>query len=226
MNNKMTEEIAGAAKRGRKPTLEITESQLRTLRAIEKHIDEHDMPPTGAELSETLGLTRSTIHDQIEQLIRKGYLSRESGKARKLTVLREAKQEPNMVTSIPIVGTVAAGRPILAEENIVGELLMEPAALRGGQHFALNVQGDSMVNAGISEGDLLIVRRQVLAETGDVVVALLDDGATVKRLWMRNGQVELRPENPAYQPIPIEPDNDSFRLLGKVVAVRRRTPKE
>lgn len=221
----MTERIPDPTRRAGKPAADITESQLRTLRAIERYIDEHGMPPTVSDLVESLGVTRSTIHDQIDHLIRKGYVSRESGKARKLTVLRDSRQQPDTVTSVPIVGMVAAGRPMLAEENIVGELLMESKALRGGQHFALCVQGDSMIDAGITEGDLVIVRRQILAQTGDIVVALLGDGATVKRLWMRDGHVELRPENEAYQPIPVDPDDESFRLLGKVVVVRKRAQK-
>lgn len=120
---------------------------------------------------------------------------------------------------VPIVGTVAAGQPIFAEENIVGEVLVEGRIVRTGRCYALEITGDSMINAGIQEGDLIIVRQQPMAENGDIVVALLGDDATVKRLYIKDAQVELRPENPMYQPIPVTPD-DSFRILGKVLAIR------
>jgi repressor LexA len=126
---------------------------------------------------------------------------------------------PDLV-AVPIVGRVAAGQPILAEENIVGEVLVEGGIARAGRCFALEVTGDSMVDAGIRERDLVVVRQQPVAENGDIVVALLEDEATVKRLFIRDERIELRPENPNHRPIPVGPD-DGLRILGKVVAVRR-----
>ena len=123
--------------------------------------------------------------------------------------------------AVPIVGRVAAGQPILAEENIVGEVLVEGGIARSGRCFALEVTGDSMVDAGIRERDLVVVREQAVAENGDIVVALLEDEATVKRLFIRDEKIELRPENPNHRPIPVGPD-DGLRILGKVVAVKHQ----
>ena len=208
-------------RRGRKPTPEPTEHQLRTLRAIQQHIDEHGIPPTTAELSSTLNLRRSTIQDQIDQLIRKGYLSRENGRARGVSVQQQPDEVFGTFFSIPIVGEVAAGVPILAQENVVGEILVESQALRGGKHFALEVKGLSMLDAGIEPGDLIIVRQQQSAESGDIVVAMTDGEATVKRLRIADDGIELRPENDDFEPIVIGPQ-DQLSIVGKVVAVRRK----
>jgi repressor LexA len=207
-------------RRGRRPIAGLTEHQLRTLRAIQQYVDEHGIPPTAAELSTALGLTRSTIQDQIEQLVRKGCINRESGRARSISVLREPNGILQTYYSVPIVGTVAAGEPIFAEENVIGEILIESSALRGARHFALRVQGSSMTGAGIEPDDLIIVRQQASAETGDVVVTMVNGDATVKRLWMVEGKVELRPENTDFDPIVLGP-GDELRLIGKVIAVRR-----
>lgn len=218
----VTEPNAGRSagkKRGRKPTREVTQHQLRTLQTIQHFINERGIPPTIADLAETLGLTRSTVQDQIAQLVRKGYLNKEDGRARGITIAREPVSVPGTVISVPIVGKVAAGPPILAQENVVGEVLIDASILRGGSHFALEVQGDSMICAGIDDGDLVIVRQQALAENGDIVVALIDDEATVKRLWMCEEKIELRAENPEYDPIVVSPESD-LRIVGKVVAVR------
>jgi len=110
---------------------------------------------------------------------------------------------------------------IRAQENIVGEILIESLALRGGRHFALEVKGTSMVDVGIEPGDLIIVRQQQSAESGDIVVAMVEGDATVKRLWIAEGKVELRPENTGFKPIVLGPD-DQISIIGKVIAVRRR----
>ena len=210
-----------SGKRGRKPISGLTEHQQRTLRVIRQYIEDNGIPPTVAELSEALGLTRSTIQDQIEQLVRKGYLNRETGRARSVSIRQESNGLLGTFFSVPIVGEVAAGVPVLAQENVVGEILVESQALRGGKHFALEVKGRSMIGAGIEPGDLVIVRQQATAENGDIVVAMLEGEATVKRLWMAEGRVELRPENTDFEPIVIGP-GDELSLIGKVIAVRRR----
>lgn len=206
-------------KPGRKPTAEITDAQMRTLKAIRKFVDQHGFPPTAAELGQMLDITNASAHDQVSQLVRKGYLKREPGKARGLTIVREPVRPVLGLVSVPIVGRVAAGLPILADENVIGEVLVESSVVSGGRFFALEVEGDSMKDAGISEGDTLIVRQQPVSESGDIVVALLDDEATVKRLYINGDRIELRPENPRYKPIPIGPDDD-LRIVGRVVAVR------
>lgn len=206
-------------KPGRKLTAEITDPQLRTLRAIRKFVDQRGFPPTAAELGEMLSITNASAHDQISQLVRKGYLKREPGKARGLTIVRDPVGAVLGLVSVPVIGRVAAGVPILADENVIGEVLVESSAVSGGRFFALAVEGDSMKNAGIKNGDTLIVRQQPVSESGDIVVALLEEEATVKRLYIGDDRIELRPENPNYKPMLIGPDDD-LRIVGKVVAVR------
>ena len=171
-------------------------------------------------LADILGISPPSLRDQITQLVRKGYVRRESRKARGLTVLREPTDEVLELRAVPIVCRVAAGQPILAEENIVGEVLVDSRAIRSGRCFALEVRGDSMIGAGIRDQDLVVVRQQPVAESGDIVVALLDQDATIKRLFIRDERIELRPENPKFQALLIGPD-DGLRILGKVVAVSR-----
>ena len=205
---------------GRPPVEEITAPQRRTLRALRRLTDRQGLPPTIQELADILGISTTSVHDQVGQLVRKGFVRRESGKARGLTVLREPDDEVLQLITVPIVGRVAAGEPILAEENVVGDVLVDSRAARSGRCFALEVHGDSMIDAGILDKDLVLVREQPVAESGDIVVALLEDEATVKRLFVRDERIELRPENPEHRPMPIGPD-DGLRIVGKVVAVSR-----
>lgn len=206
--------------RGRRPVEEITDTQINALKEIRRFTNHRGFPPTIKELADILGISHASAHGQVNQLVRKGYLKREARKARSLAIVREPEDTLSVMTAIPIVGRVAAGRPILAVENIVGEIMVEGRIARSGRCFALEVAGDSMVNAGIRERDLVVVREQPVAENGDIVVALLEDEATVKRLFIRDERIELRPENPKHRPIPVGPD-DGLRILGKVVAVRR-----
>ncbi len=206
--------------RGRRPVHEITEPQRRTLKEIRLFTNRRGFPPTMKELADILGISHTSAHGQVSQLVRKGYLKREARKARGIVILRDPEDDVPDLVAVPIVGRVAAGQPILAEENIVGEVLVEGGIARSGRCFALEVTGDSMVDAGIRERDLVVVREQAVAENGDIVVALLEDEATVKRLFIRDEKIELRPENPNHRPIPVGPD-DGLRILGKVVAVRR-----
>jgi repressor LexA len=122
------------------------------------------------------------------------------------------------MVSVPLVGVVKAGPAMLAEENCLGEVMVSSATVGRGSCFALQIDGNSMKNADMQDGDFVIVRRQQLAENGDIVVALIDDEATVKRLSIEDGKIRLLPENRRYRPIEVSPDCD-FRLLGKVIAV-------
>ena len=189
------------------------------MEAIRDFIDNRNMPPTVQELADALGIRGATVHEQIGKLVRKGWLKRTPRKARSLEILRQAPSVSRLVP-VPIVGEVAAGLPIFATENFVGEILVESTVARG-RCFALEVRGDSMVEAEIREGDFVIVSQQPLAENGDIVVALLGDEATVKRLFISGDRIELRSANAAYAPIPVAPD-DELKILGKVLAVRGR----
>ncbi len=206
--------------RGRRRIEEITAPQRRTLQELRRFTDRQGFPPTIQELADVLGISPPSVHSQVKQLVRKGYVKRESKKARGLTIVREPAAEVLDLLPVPIVGKVAAGQPILAEQNIVGEVLVDSRAVRSGRCFALEVDGDSMIGAGIHDRDLVVVREQPVAEHGDIVVALLDQDATIKRLFIRDERIELRPENPKVQALLIGPD-DGLRILGKVVAVSR-----
>lgn len=207
-------------RRGRPPVETLTDPQRRAFRAVSAFLARHGFPPTAQELADALGIAAPSAHALVGQLVRKDYLKRTSHKARGLSIVREIDDAPRKLVAVPIVGRVAAGRPILAEENIVGEVLVESGVVSGAQCFALRVAGQSMVDAGIADGDLVVVRRQLIAENGDIVVALIGEEATVKRLSIRGPRVELCPENPKFKPIVVGVD-DELRILGKVVAVRR-----
>lgn len=213
-------------RRGRPPVQTLTDPQRRAFRAITEFIARHGFPPTAQELADALGVSGPSAHALVGQLVRKDYLKRESRKARGLSIVREIDDAPRKVVlvSVPIVGRVAAGRPVLADENIIGEVLVESTVVSGVQCFALQVAGQSMVNAGIADKDLVVVRRQPIAENGDIVVALIGGEATVKRLSIQGPRIELRPENPKFKPIVVGTDDD-LRILGKVVAVRSQGAK-
>ncbi|MCC7083540.1 MAG: transcriptional repressor LexA [Pirellulales bacterium] len=208
-------------RRGRRPVSEVTDSQLRALREIRDFIAERGMPPTSKELAERLGVSPATAHEQIGQLVRKGFLRREPNKARGISLVRDYEDAPEEMVTVPLLGSVAAGAPLFAEENVLGEVVVDKRLAATGRHFALRIVGDSMRDASIADGDLVVVRQQPVAQHNDIVVALVHDAATVKRLSIQEHEIELRPANPEFQPIPIGPDDD-FRIVGKVVAVRRR----
>ena len=207
-------------RRGRRPIEEITPPQRRTLVAISNMTGLRGLPPTIAELADRLGISAPSVYAQVRQLIRKGFVRNTPNKARSLEVVSMPREVIPDVVQIPIVGRVAAGTPITAIENIDGEVLVDSHLVKHGRCFALRVQGDSMTGAGIHDGDLVIVRQQQAAENGQIVVALLGEEATVKRLHIAGGVVELLPENPKHKPIPIEPDTE-FRIVGQVVGIRR-----
>ncbi|MBF0309302.1 MAG: repressor LexA [Magnetococcales bacterium] len=207
--------------RGPLPVEGPTPGQLRMLAAIKEFIAGHAMAPTVAELGEMLGIKPPSVHEQIAAMIRKGMVRRVPRKARSLEVVVDNPPVAGLIP-VPIVGLVTAGMPILAVENRIGEILVEASVARGAC-FALRVKGDSMIEANIREGDLVIVRRQPIAENGDIVAALLGDQATVKRLFISEELIELRPANPAYRPIRVAQEDD-LRILGKVLAVRSMLP--
>lgn len=169
-------------------------------------------PPTVREIAEAVDLrSPSTVHAHLNALEELGYITRDSGRTRAIML---ANPEPDH-SGVPILGTVAAGQPILAVEDAIGYIPFETSDNE--EYFALRIKGDSMVNAGIMDGDMVIVRRQPTAENGEIVIALLEDEATCKRLKTDKTGVWLMPENDAYDPIP---GNDAM-ILGKVAFVIR-----
>lgn len=200
----------------------LTESQAKVMKAISDFIAENGYSPTAKEIAEILHITQTSVFEQLSRLEKKRYISRQKGAARTIGILESAaaekpvKSETLKLVKVPVLGTIAAGVPIFADENMEGEILVDESNIGKGRFFALRVRGDSMINAGIMNGDLVIIRRQPLAENGDIIAALIDCDATLKRLSMSNGEVFLLPENEKYSPIDVTCRED-FRILGKMV---------
>jgi repressor LexA len=208
----------------------LTVRQRRVLEVIRTAIDAHGYPPSMREIGELAGLSSpSSVAHQLRTLEAKGYIRRDPNRPRALEVLPagaaemtydetdvgEARPEPSF---IPVVGRIAAGGPILAEQS-VDEVFPLPKQIVGeGTLFLLKVVGDSMIDAAICDGDWVVVRQQPTAENGEIVAALLDGEATVKTFKRRDGHIWLLPHNPAYDPI----DGDHAQILGRVTAVLRR----
>ena len=196
---------------------QLTDKQEAVLAVIERHWRAHGVSPSVAEIAERLGLRKSTTHEHLMAIKRKGALVHVEGQSRswRSTSVVSGQAERR----IPIVGQVAAGAPLLAQENIDGWLTV--SGVREGQTvFALHVRGDSMTGAGILDGDLVIVRQQPVAEDGDIVLALIDEqDATIKRLRRHGDRVTLQPENPAHEPLTLPADR--VQLQGKVIGLRR-----
>lgn len=202
---------------------QLTERQQKILDYISNTRDERGYPPSVREIGDAVGLhSPSSVHAQLATLAQKGYLTKDPTKPRAIRVQsterRSARPATEMV-DVPLVGRIAAGGPILAEQNVEDTMALPRDLVGSGTLFALQVRGDSMTGAGILDGDTVIIRQQPEANDGEIVAALVgDDEATVKRLSRKGGRVRLLAENPAYDPI--EPDEVS--VLGKVVAVLRR----
>ena len=201
----------------------LTSRQERLLQIIEDSLTQRGYVPTLQEMAHAMGI--ASLHGvkrHLTALERKGYLRRFPGRRRALEILHRGVP---LEGSIPILGRVAAGRPLLAVENQEGVLGLGPALLGKGTHFALRVQGDSMIEESIRDGDYVIVRRQDTADPGEIVVVLLGEEATVKRLRKEGQRLFLEAANAAYAPIPLTRQSPAPRILGTVVGVyqdRRR----
>jgi len=195
----------------------LTPRQQQVLDFISHHINEHGYPPTLREISSQIGTsgTVSAIH-HLEALEKKGYLRRETGSSRGIILTCERQPE---TVSVPIVGVVRAGLPSLAYEEVVGYYHVDRMQLKGGTFF-LRVQGDSMVNDAIIEGDLALIRPQSTAVNGDIVVAMLDGEATLKRFYREKDHIRLQPRNPNLAPIIILAGQEVV-IIGKVVKIVR-----
>ena len=196
---------------------ELTPKQQQIYDYILSFSDEHGYPPSVREIADAVGLkSPSTVHFHLKGLREAGLITQAEGKTRAISVCPEAAARERR-DQVPIVGSVAAGSPILAEECIEDYLTFDTQG-RAGEYFALRVRGESMLNAGILPGDLVVVHQQQNVCNGDIVVALFEDEATVKTFRNKNGHVWLMPENDDYDPI----DGEGCSILGKVVAVVRR----
>ena len=192
---------------------ESTERQRQVLDIVRRYIMKNGQSPTVREIVRELGVRSTcTVHKHLTALAKKGLLSKTRYGYRSIELPGEYSPRQVRFTSVPIVGRVAAGQPLLAAENLDGFLPIPADMAQGEGLFALKVRGDSMVNAGIFDGDVIVARQQNAADNGDIVVALVEDEATVKRFFRESGQVRLQAENSAYPPI-ITPN---VQILGKV----------
>ena len=206
---------------------EMTDRQREVLDFIRTFGERHGVPPTVREIGERFGFTARAAFDHLRALERKGMLERRvTGKRASRTLILPShkgarRPEP---AGIPVVGRIAAGAPITAVENHEDTIPLRPDWLgTGGQDvFALRVRGESMIGAHIVDGDLVLVRKQETAGSGDIVAAMVDGEATVKRFGREGAAVVLRPEHPTMKPIVIEPGRGDFRILGKVVGIVRQ----
>lgn len=195
----------------------LTEKQRQIYEFILSFSDAYGYPPSVREIGEAVGLkSPSTVHFHMKGLRSAGLISQAEGKTRAITVNAE-REAPARRNQVPVLGHVAAGSPILAQECVEDYLTFDTGGLDG-EYFALRVRGESMLDAGILPGDLVVVHQQQDARNGEIVVALFEDEATVKTLRRKGGQVWLMPENDEYEPI----DGTHAQILGKVVAVVRR----
>ena len=237
-NSPKTSRGARRRKLKRFPDIEAVDREQAILDMIAGSLREQGRPPTIREIGEAFGIASTNgVRYYLDRLEKAGKIRRDRWTSRgiELQVIEGVKPPvarapvpASRFTSrtapleIPILGRVAAGAPILAEENIEDVLIVDGALVRPGKHFALRVRGDSMKNAGILDGDLVIVRHETPVKSGEIAVVLIGDEATVKRFFPRRDKILLLPENDEFEPIEVRPSDPDFRLAGKVVGVFRR----
>jgi repressor LexA len=198
----------------------LTDRQRKILAFIDSKISSHGQPPTLREIGAKFGITSTNgVRTHLDALVKKGYLKREGFISRGLELTRKLASPVNRV---PLVGLVPAGNPIDAAENVEAEFALDKSFLPSGETFSLQVKGDSMQNAGILDGDFVLVAKQETAHKGEIVVAIINGEATVKRYFPEGSRVRLQPENDNYQPIIVDRRSGEFRLAGRVVGLLRR----
>ena len=205
----------------------LTERQSEILKFIILNKEKFGYPPSIPEIQENFSFkSPNAVQDHLGALERKGYISRRAHKARGIEVLGHTtsnENDKNNAIETPIVGEISAGRPILAQENIEGNIVIDKSIVKNSNGiFALRVKGDSMINAGILNGDYVIASQQQDAEQGDIVVALIEDEATVKRFYKEKNRIRLQPENDTMEPIIIKPNENHIRIIGKIKGVIRK----
>ena len=198
----------------------ISPKQTEILEYIKSEIINRGFPPAVREICEAVNLkSTSSVHSHLETLERNGYIRRDPTKPRAIEMVDDnfnlTRRE---LVNVPVVGRVAAGEPILAVENVENYFPIPAEFMPNSQTFMLNVKGESMINAGILDGDQILVQQQSTAENGDIVVALIDDSATVKTFYKEDGYYRLQPENDTMEPIIVK---DDLKILGKVIGVFR-----
>lgn len=208
----------------------LTARQREILEFIRQFMTRVGYPPTVREIGSHFGFVPRSVFDHLKALERKGYLRRDPAKSRSLQILDSSPAAPLAspgssaapYRELPILGRVAAGQPLLSEQNLEGTSIVPQDWVNGDDAFLLKVQGESMIGAHICPGDQALIRRQSTAENGDIVVALLNDEATIKRIFFRADGIVLQPENPTMPPIQVKRSEKSFQIVGKVVGILRK----
>lgn len=196
---------------------DLTPRQQQILNFIKNEVKKKNYPPSVREICKAVGLnSSSTVHTHLASLEKKGYIRRNPTKPRAIEIINPLEVE-GQVRMVPIVGEVTAGKPILAEENIEGYFPLPSEVTNNNTVFLLRVFGDSMQNAGILDRDYVIVRKQPVAQNGEIVVALLGEEATVKRFYKTKDEIRLEPDNPQYEPIICR----KVSIIGKVIGIYR-----
>jgi repressor LexA len=200
---------------------ELSQRQRQILQYIVAHTEAHGYPPTVREIGEAVDLSSSSsVHAHLCALEQAGHICRDAVLTRAIRVTAGSFEtiKPKMVINLPVVGRVAAGSPMLADENIEESFPVPRDFLAGGDGFMLRVKGESMIEDGIMDGDFVIVRRQKVADNGDTIVAMVEDEATVKRFYKEGGRIRLQPANPTMAPMYFE----NIEVIGKVVGLVRK----
>jgi repressor LexA len=199
---------------------ELTKRQREVLSFIADYIKKHSYPPTIRDIADHFGMSVKGAYDHVAALRRKNYLKQNDNRSRTMELVRAKVEEEELgaVTKIPIVGTVAAGIPILSEENWEGTITLHQSALKKNRtYFAVRVKGDSMSGAGIMDGDLAIIEKRNVVENGEIAIAVMDDAVTLKRFYKEKTRVKLQAENPNYSPIYCR----DVKLLGRLAQIVR-----
>ncbi|MBU1076389.1 MAG: transcriptional repressor LexA [Spirochaetes bacterium] len=199
----------------------LTKAQHDVFEFIRAYMKENNLPPTYEEIADNFGFkSKNSVETHLQALERKGVIQRIEKKSRGIRLNRSLEDEKAHL--IPLVGTVAAGTPLLAEENISEYLDLYKVFYSSSELFALNVKGESMIKAGIMDGDKVVVQKQPFIENGEIGVAVIDDEATVKRIFFEGDKVILKPENDEMEDIVIHKGQNNFLIAGKVIGVIRR----
>ena len=198
---------------------EPTKRQKEVLRFISEYILAHAYPPTIREIADHFSISVKGVSDHLTALRKKGLLKQVEKKSRTLELIKTGDENEEDSLEIPILGTVAAGRPILAVENMDGSIRLHRSFLRKGRkYFALRIRGDSMEGVGIMEGDIAVIAQQNVAQNGEIVVVMVDDGYTLKTFYRESARIRLQPENPKH---PVKYYNHDVQVLGKLVHIFR-----
>ena len=198
----------------------LTEKQRQILEFIESQILNKGHSPTIREIGKKFGISSTNgVRSHIVALVKKGFLKKENYISRGLELTRSIAAD---IGRVPLVGSVPAGQPIDAIENVEGDIALDLTFLPGGDSFSLYVKGDSMRDAGIFDGDLVLVKKQAVAQKGDIVVAVINGEATVKRYYPEGRNIRLQPANDAFEPIIVSRKSGDFRIAGKVVGLMRK----